>query len=62
MADIVNLRRHRKRLTREAAEQTAAARRLEFGRSKCQREADAAEQRRSETTLNGHLRIREDET
>lgn len=62
MADIVNLRRFRKKIAREQAEQTAAARRLEFGRTKVQREAERAAQRLEAGSLDGHLRIREDET
>ncbi|MDQ0348456.1 DUF4169 family protein [Ancylobacter vacuolatus] len=62
MGDIVNLNRHRKRIAREQAEQTAAARRLEFGRPKYQRELEAAEERKQEKMLEGHRRIREDET
>ena len=62
MGDLVNLNRHHKRMARQTAEQTAAARRLEFGRPKHQRELDAAEERKQEKMLEGHRRIREDET
>ncbi|MDQ0303903.1 DUF4169 family protein [Ancylobacter polymorphus] len=62
MGDLVNLNRHRKRMARLTAEQTAAARRLEFGRPKYQRELAAAEERKQEKMLEGHRRIREDET
>ncbi|WP_428031252.1 DUF4169 family protein [Ancylobacter sp.] len=62
MADIVNLRLHRKRIARAEAEQTAATRRLEFGRSKVQRETEAATERKQEQMLDGHRRIREDDT
>ncbi|TCK23274.1 uncharacterized protein DUF4169 [Ancylobacter aquaticus] len=62
MGDIVNLNRHRKRIARSQAEQSAAARRLEFGRPKRQRELAAAEERKQEKMLEGHRRIREDET
>ncbi|MFT0862099.1 DUF4169 family protein [Ancylobacter sp. G4_0304] len=62
MAEIVNLRRYRKKNARERAEQTAAARRLEFGRTKVQREAERTAERLGAAALDGHLRIREDET
>jgi hypothetical protein len=62
VADVVNLNRYRKRAARDRAEQTAAARRLEFGRTKAQRELDAAAERLKAKSLDGHLRIREDDT
>ncbi|MBB3772454.1 hypothetical protein FHS55_003066 [Angulomicrobium tetraedrale] len=62
MSEIVNLHRHRKRLARDTAEQTAAARRLEFGRTKVQRQTEAAEERKKQTSLDGHRRVREDES
>lgn len=62
MSDIVNLNRYRKRRKREQAEQTAAARRLEFGRSRAQRELEASTERLMDTSLDGHRRIREDDT
>ncbi|MBS9479144.1 DUF4169 family protein [Ancylobacter radicis] len=62
MSDIVNLHRHRKRIAREEAEQNAAARRLQFGRTKAQRAAEAAAELRKEKSLDGHRRVREDET
>ncbi|WGD28740.1 DUF4169 family protein [Ancylobacter sp. WKF20] len=62
MSDIVNLHRHRKRIAREEAEQKAAARRLEFGRTKAQRATEAASERRKEMSLDGHKRVREGET
>jgi len=62
VSEIVNLRRHRKNIARSQAEQNAAARRLEFGRTKAQREADAAAERKKEKSLDGHRRLREDET
>lgn len=62
MSDIVNLNRYRKRRTREQAEQSAAARRLEFGRSKSQRELEASTERLQKNSLDGHRRIREDDT
>ncbi|MBS7545174.1 DUF4169 family protein [Ancylobacter oerskovii] len=62
MADLVNLHRYRKKKAREAAEQTAAERRLAFGVSKAQKNADADARRRNDAALDGHKRIREDET
>jgi len=62
MSDIINLRRYRKKQAREAAEQTAAARRLQFGRTRAQREAEAAVEQKQQTSLDGHRRVREDET
>lgn len=62
MGDVVNLNRHRKRMVRAEAEQNAATRRLEFGRSKAQRELEATTERLRENSLDGHRRIREDDT
>ncbi|QIB33419.1 DUF4169 family protein [Ancylobacter pratisalsi] len=61
MADVFNLHRHRKQLLRQNAEQTAAARRLEFGRSKVQKQVDAVQEQRRQDLLDGHRRSREDE-
>ena len=61
MSEIMNLRRYRKKRERETAEQTAGARRLQFGRTKAQREADAAAEQKKQTSLDGHRRVREDE-
>ncbi|MCB4770901.1 DUF4169 family protein [Ancylobacter sp. Lp-2] len=62
MADLINLRRYRKKKARETAEQTAAERRLAFGVSKAQKNVDDAAKRKSDAALDGHRRIREDET
>ncbi|MDR6952212.1 hypothetical protein J2X65_001563 [Ancylobacter sp. 3268] len=62
MADLINLRRYRKKKAREAAELTAAERRLAFGVSKVQRNADDAAKQKRDAALDGHRRIREDET
>lgn len=62
VADVVNLNRYRKRVARAGAEQNAAARRLAFGRSKAQRELETATERLKDRSLDGHLRIREDDT
>ncbi|MBS7541461.1 DUF4169 family protein [Ancylobacter lacus] len=62
MSEIVNLRRFRKKLAREAREQTAAARRYQFGRSKDEREAEEARERMRQNALEGHRRVQGDET
>ena len=62
MADLINLRRYRKRKAREAEEQNAAERRLSFGVPKAQRTAEEAAKRKRDAALDGHRRIREDET
>jgi hypothetical protein len=61
MAEIINLRRVRKRRERETREQIAAEQRLRFGRPKVERRADAAREELRERTLDGHKRVREDE-
>jgi hypothetical protein len=53
MAEIVNLRTARKARARADAEATAAANRAAHGRSKAQKQADAAEQSRRDATLDG---------
>lgn len=62
MADIVNLNRARKRKERETREQTAAEQRLRFGRKKADRKAEEALTRLQDKALDGHRRVREDET
>jgi hypothetical protein len=42
MAEIVNLRSRRKRLARDAADEGAARNRARHGRTRAEREADAA--------------------
>lgn len=56
MSEIVNLKRHRKRLAREEREQRAQANRERFGRSKAEREKTAAEKDRDARHLDGHKR------
>jgi hypothetical protein len=56
MSEIVNLKRHRKRLAREEKEQRAQANRERFGRSKAEREKTAAEKDRDARHLDGHKR------
>jgi hypothetical protein len=43
MSNVVNLNQARKRRARAAAEEQAAANRLKFGRTKAQKQRDAAE-------------------
>jgi hypothetical protein len=56
MSEIVNLKRHRKRLARETKEHEAQANRERFGRSKKDRALSRAEQDRSLRQLDGHKR------
>lgn len=56
MSEIVNLKRHRKRLARAEDEQKAAENRRRFGRSKAKRERDEAEAARAERHIDGHRR------
>lgn len=56
MAEIVNLRRERKRKAVTQAEIAAAANRATFGVSKKERAKAQAEQRLARTRLDGHLR------
>ncbi|MBO9624311.1 MAG: DUF4169 family protein [Sphingomonas sp.] len=52
MADVINLRQARKRRDRKAAEEQAGANRLAFGRTKAQKQADAAEAERASRLLD----------
>ncbi|HSI40668.1 MAG TPA: DUF4169 family protein [Xanthobacteraceae bacterium] len=61
MSDIINLRRVRKRMAREEAEQKAEAQRLKFGRTKTERDAEAAVTRLRDGFLDGHRRVRRDQ-
>jgi hypothetical protein len=55
MADIVNLRRARKRAERQMAERTAsAANRLRYGRSKTQRDLEAKRDVKARRDLDRH--------
>lgn len=53
MAEIINLRRTRKRLAREAASQDAAAARIKHGQTREQRSAAVAEKDATQRTLDG---------
>ncbi len=52
--EIVNLRRARKAKARAAKEAEAAANRVQFGRSRAEREAGRAEETRRSRALEGH--------
>lgn len=56
MSEIVNLKRHRKRLARAEEEQNAAENRRRFGRSKAEREREQAEDDRAQRHIDGHKR------
>ncbi|MBS0245621.1 MAG: DUF4169 family protein [Proteobacteria bacterium] len=54
MAEVVNLRRERKRSKRRDAEQEAAAKRLLHGRPQHLHDRDAARRDQESRTLDGH--------
>lgn len=56
MSEIVNLKRHRKRLARAEEEQMAAENRRRFGRTKAEREREEAEDDRAQRHIDGHKR------
>jgi Domain of unknown function (DUF4169) len=56
MAEIVNLRQHRKRKARASGEAVAAENRLRFGMTRAEREREAAVQAQDERKLDGHRR------
>ena len=56
MAEIVNLRLARKAKKRRDNEAQAAANRAAFGRTKAQKQVEAAEKERSERMLDGAKR------
>ncbi len=56
MAEIVNLNRARKVKARADAAKAAEANRAKFGRTKAQRDAEAAEQARRDALLDGAKR------
>lgn len=56
MGEVVNFRQARKGLVRRAAEQQAAENRARFGRSKAEKQRDAAEQERIRKKLDGAKR------
>ncbi|OMJ30797.1 DUF4169 domain-containing protein [Sphingomonas sp. Sph1(2015)] len=56
MGEVVNFRQARKGLARKQAEQQAAENRARFGRSKAEKQRDAAEQERIRKKLDGAKR------
>ena len=54
MAEIINLKRFRKRVARDASEQQAAANRAQFGRTKSERAADERSTKRAREMLDQH--------
>jgi hypothetical protein len=56
MAEIINLRRARKSKARDEASVKAAENRARFGKTKAEREKEAAEAERAAKTLDGHKR------
>jgi hypothetical protein len=56
MAEIVNLNKARKARAKADAVRTADANRAKFGRTKAEREAEAAEKARAEAALDGAKR------
>jgi hypothetical protein len=56
MSEIVNLKRHRKRVARAEEEQQAAENRRRFGRSKAEREREEAEEALAKRHIDGHKR------
>lgn len=56
MSEIVNLKRHRKRLARDEKELQAQENRQRFGRSKAERAKADAEKSRDARQLDGHKR------
>lgn len=58
MAEIVNLRQHRKTAKRAEAADAAAANRAKFGRTKAEKQAEVAQQVLAAAKLDGHKRDR----
>jgi hypothetical protein len=56
MAEIVNLRNARKQKARADKAAVAEQNRLKFGRTKAEKQADAAAKARAEKHLEGHKR------
>jgi hypothetical protein len=55
-AEVVNLRRHRKRVARDAREKDAEASRLSFGRTKVEKSLAKAEAQSAIRKLDAHKR------
>ena len=56
MAEIVNLRQARKAKARTEKDDSAAANRAKFGRTKAEKQAEAAKAALAAKTLDGHKR------
>ncbi|UYY57377.1 DUF4169 family protein [Sphingomonas sp. S2-65] len=56
MAEIINLNRARKARAKATADVKAEANRVKFGRSKAEKQAEAAERSRAERELDGAKR------
>lgn len=56
MSEIVNLKRHRKKLARAEDERKAEENRRRFGRPKAERERVEAEAERAQRHIDGHKR------
>jgi Domain of unknown function (DUF4169) len=54
MGEIVNLKRFKKRVARDASEQQASANRARFGRTKSERAADERSAKRASQSLDQH--------
>ena len=54
MAEIINLRQHRKRKARAAREETAAANRRKHGQSKAEKQTSKATRDKHATHVDGH--------
>lgn len=61
MAEIVNLRQHRKRKARARKEEAAAENRVRFGMTRAERERNAVVQAQDERKLDGHRRDNSDD-
>jgi len=56
MAEILNLNQARKAKTREKARQTADENAMKFGRTKEQKQCEAAQAKKAQSQLDGHKR------
>jgi Domain of unknown function (DUF4169) len=54
VAEIINLKRFKKRVARDASEQQAATNRAQFGRTKSERAADEKSAKRARELLDQH--------
>jgi Domain of unknown function (DUF4169) len=54
MGDLINLKRFKKHISREQAEQEAAANRARFGRTRSEREREETHNQRARELLDQH--------